>query len=105
MVRESGSRPVGQRPAVPITFLLSRLSYHEFPGKARGFCICQKAKWYTLRSVDGFLDQTYKRFELLPVDDGSTDSYGAICDEYAVDPRVRVCRIPADDGPIAGAEV
>lgn len=44
------------------------------------------------RCVSSILDQTYKDFELLLLDDGSTDDSGRICDEYAKrDTRVRVC--------------
>lgn len=43
------------------------------------------------RCVDSILDQEYTDFELLLVNDGSTDRSGDICDEYAAkDPRVRV---------------
>ena len=43
------------------------------------------------RCIDSILAQTYTDFELLLIDDGSKDSSGAICDEYAVkDARVRV---------------
>ena len=43
------------------------------------------------RCVDSILNQTYTDFELLLVDDGSTDTSGAICDGYAAkDSRVRV---------------
>lgn len=46
---------------------------------------------YLHRCVDSILAQTFTDFELLLIDDGSTDRSGAICDEYALkDSRVRV---------------
>ena len=46
---------------------------------------------YLRRCIDSVLAQTYQDFELLLIDDGSKDSSGAICDEYAAkDARVRV---------------
>ncbi len=46
---------------------------------------------YIKQCVDSILAQSFKDFELLLVDDGSKDSTGIICDEYARhDARVRV---------------
>lgn len=41
------------------------------------------AEQYLYRCVDSILAQSYTDFELLLIDDGSLDSSGAICDEYA----------------------
>ena len=46
---------------------------------------------YLHRCINSVLVQTYTDFELLLIDDGSKDSSGTICDEYAAqDTRVRV---------------
>lgn len=46
---------------------------------------------YIHRCVDSVLAQTFRDFELLLLDDGSSDDTGAICDAYAArDSRVRV---------------
>lgn len=48
-------------------------------------------KDYLHRCVDSILAQTFTDFELLLIDDGSTDSSGIICDNYSqIDSRVRV---------------
>lgn len=39
---------------------------------------------YIQRCIESVLNQTYKRFELILIDDGSSDSSGKICDEYAL---------------------
>lgn len=46
---------------------------------------------YLCECVDSVLSQTMQDFEIILVDDGATDSSGAICDRYgAQDPRIRV---------------
>ena len=46
---------------------------------------------YLSRCVDSILNQTFHDWELLLIDDGSTDKSGEICDEYAIkDKRVKV---------------
>lgn len=46
---------------------------------------------YLRKCLDSLCDQTYSNFEIILVDDGSTDRSGIICDEYArKDVRIRV---------------
>ena len=46
---------------------------------------------YLARCLDSILSQTYTNLEVILIDDGSTDSTGKICDDYArKDERVRV---------------
>ncbi len=57
---------------------------------------------YISACVDSILAQTYTKLEILLVDDGSTDSSGALCDEYARrDVRVRV--IHQENGGLSNA--
>lgn len=50
---------------------------------------------YLAQCVDSVLDQTFQDFEIILVDDGATDSSGAMCDEYAQkDARIRVIHQP-----------
>ena len=50
-----------------------------------------KVEPYLRKCVDSILAQTFRDFELILVDDGSPDSCGEICDEYAfADSRVHV---------------
>ena len=57
------------------------------------------AERYLHRCIDSILTQTFSDFELLLINDGSKDSSGAICDEYAKeDERVRVFHKPNGGG-------
>lgn len=49
------------------------------------------AEQYLEKCLDSVLSQSFKRFELILVDDGSTDNSGIICDEYAArDNRIKI---------------
>lgn len=57
---------------------------------------------YLGKCIDSVLMQTFTDFELILVDDGSTDSSGAICDEYAEkDSRIKV--IHKENGGLSSA--
>jgi glycosyltransferase involved in cell wall biosynthesis len=46
---------------------------------------------YLVRCIESIIRQTYSNFELLLINDGSTDRSGVICDEYATkEPRIKV---------------
>lgn len=60
------------------------------------------AESYIRRCMDSLLGQTYGDFEIILVDDGSPDSSGDICDEYArKDCRVKVFH--KENGGVASA--
>ena len=55
---------------------------------------------YLRRGIDSILSQSFQDFELILVDDGSTDDSGVICDEYAAkDSRIRV--VHKDNGGVS----
>lgn len=57
---------------------------------------------YVGRCVDSILNQTYRNLEVILVDDGATDSSGAICDAFQEkDSRVRV--IHKENGGLSSA--
>jgi len=57
---------------------------------------------YLIKCIDSILDQTYKDFELILVDDGSPDKSGEICDVYSrKDNRIKV--IHKHNGGLADA--
>lgn len=57
---------------------------------------------YLDRCIKSILNQTFKNFELILVDDGSPDGCGKICDNYArIDSRIRV--IHKENGGLSSA--
>ena len=53
--------------------------------------IIYKVEQYLNQCIDSIINQTYKDFELVLVDDGSPDNCPQICDEYAAkDSRIKV---------------
>ena len=61
-----------------------------------------KVEKYIHRCIDSILNQTFRDFELIMVDDGSPDNCGAICDEYAAKDN-RVVVIHQENGGLSAA--
>lgn len=61
-----------------------------------------KVEPYIHKCIDSILNQTFKDFELILVDDGSPDNCGKICDEYAQKDE-RIVVIHKDNGGQATA--
>lgn len=57
---------------------------------------------YLRRAVDSLLNQTYKNYEVILVDDGSTDDCPNICDEYAKKIN-RISTIHKENGGLSSA--
>ena len=46
---------------------------------------------YLKKCLDSIIGQSYSDFQIVLVDDGSTDGSGSVCDEYAkTDDRIKV---------------
>lgn len=43
---------------------------------------------YLQKCLSSILDQTYRQFELILVNDGSTDASGEICDYFAINEQI-----------------
>lgn len=57
---------------------------------------------YLSQCIDSIINQTYKNLEIILVNDGSTDSSGKICDDYAAkDSRIKV--IHQENGGLSDA--
>ncbi len=57
---------------------------------------------YLIRCLESVINQTYKDLEIVLVDDGSTDSSGDICEDFARrDNRVRV--VHKENGGLSSA--
>lgn len=57
---------------------------------------------YLCRCINSVIGQTYSNLEIILVDDGSPDSCGKICDEYAKkDSRIKV--IHKENGGLSDA--
>lgn len=54
-------------------------------------CLFIRLKKYIRECIESVLNQSYQNFKLILVDDGSPDSSGAICEEFAcTDRRIKV---------------
>lgn len=57
---------------------------------------------YLKQSIESIVNQTYKKLEIILVDDGSTDSSSSICDQFSIkDKRIKV--IHKENGGVSSA--
>lgn len=56
---------------------------------------------YLNRCVDSVLNQSFTDYEIILVDDGSTDSSGSICKEYLIDTRIKL--VTKENGGLSSA--
>lgn len=78
------------------------MMYEETAPKVTVIMPVYNSQKYVGEAIESILKQTLTEFELLLVDDGSTDESGAICDQYAgKDARIRV--IHKENGGICSA--
>lgn len=57
---------------------------------------------YLRKCIKSIINQTLKEFEMILIDDGSTDSCGNICDEFAIKDE-RICVIHKENGGLMSA--
>ena len=57
---------------------------------------------YLAKCLESVINQTYSNLEIILVDDGSTDSSGKICDEFAVQDN-RICVVHKENGGLSSA--
>ena len=60
---------------------------------------------YLKECLDSLINQTYRDFEIILVDDGSTDSSGEICDIYAEQNPDRIKVIHKPNGGLISARI
>ena len=54
------------------------------------YLVCHNYEEYVEESIESVLAQTYKNFELIIIDDGSTDNSKDIINRYVKYPNVRI---------------
>lgn len=64
------------------------------------------SKRYLHKCIGSLIRQDYKNFEVILVDNGSTDNSGEICNAYALsDNRIKVTRTQSNNGPGAARNI
>lgn len=80
---------------------MNSISLHDFPCVSIGVPVYNVEK-YLSKCLDSLICQTLTNIEIILVDDGSTDTSGKICEEYALkDSRIKV--IHKQNGGLATA--
>lgn len=61
---------------------------------------------YLERCLDSVINQTYRKLEIILVDDGSSDNSGEICNRYSkIDKRIKTIHKPGGGYQMQGIKV
>lgn len=88
---ESTATPIPDSPAVPAASCVQRPTAHRRAPRVSVVMSVYNDSARLIRALDGILDQDFSDFEIIVVDDGSTDQTSLVLEQYRKrDPRICV---------------
>src|SRR5688572_7176042 len=77
---------------------MMKMNIAQHPKVSVVLCTYNQAP-YLAEAIESVLSQTHRNFELIVVDNGSTDGSQELLADYAADPRVRL-QLHRENGPV-----